>query len=146
MVQPRSHRFREGTTNVHTWVNSDDNNLSFDSSNFLNINLSTLKVLDIGVITEENTFFPLSRIFFFSLKPRRLWLLRVFFIILFFNVPFYILYPHVQTIAGCFVYVRNDVLYFRAHNTESPEGSTIRLRLQWLNRFICDLYFSTKML
>ena len=47
-----------------------------------------------------------------------------------FSVLSFFLYPHFQFKAGCCAYVRNDISCSRAPNLESPEFSTIWLRLQ----------------
>ena len=44
-----------------------------------------------------------------------------------FSVPFYFLYPHFQSKAGCCVYVCNNITCSRAHNLESSDFSTIAL-------------------
>ena len=61
-----------------------------------------------------------------------------------FSGPFYFLYPHFQSKAGCSAYVRNDITCSRAPNLESSEFSTIWLRLQChsLTKFIFAVYLS----
>ena len=62
-----------------------------------------------------------------------------------FSVPSYFLYPHLQSKASCWAYVRNDITCSRAHNLESSELSSIWLRFQChtLTKFICAVYLSS---
>ena len=61
-----------------------------------------------------------------------------------FSVPSYFLYPQFQFKAGCCVYVRNDITCSRAPGLESPEFSTIWLKLysNSTTKFICAVYLS----
>lgn len=51
-------------------------------------------------------------------------------------------YPHFQTKAECYLYVRKDVTCYFAHNPESWEFFTIRFRLQCHSfpKLICGIY------
>ena len=61
-----------------------------------------------------------------------------------FSVPSIFLYPHLQSIAGCCVYVRNDITCSRAHNLKTSEFSTIWLKLQChsLTKYISAVYLT----
>ena len=61
-----------------------------------------------------------------------------------FSVPSYFLYPRFKAKGGCCVYVRNDLSCSRVPELDSPEFSTLWLRLSChsLTKYICAVYLS----
>ena len=55
-----------------------------------------------------------------------------------FSVPSYFLYPQLQSKAGCFVNVRNDITCSSSHNLETKQVFTIL----FLIKLICAVYIS----
>ncbi|KAL7636546.1 UNVERIFIED_CONTAM: hypothetical protein RMT77_013321 [Armadillidium vulgare] len=61
-----------------------------------------------------------------------------------YSVTSYYLYPQFSAKGGCCAYVRNDVICSRVSNLESPEFSTLWLKLSCnsTTKFICSVYLS----
>ena len=61
-----------------------------------------------------------------------------------YSVTSYCLYPQFSAKGGCCAYVRNDVICSRVSNLESPEFSTLWLKLSCnsTTKFICSVYLS----
>ena len=61
-----------------------------------------------------------------------------------FSIPSYFLYPHFRAKGGCCVYVRNDLTCSRVPELDSPEFSTLWLRLKCHSqtKYLCAVYLS----
>ena len=61
-----------------------------------------------------------------------------------YSVSSYCLYPQFSAKGGCCAYVRNDVICSRVSELESPEFSTLWLKLSCnsTTKFICSVYLS----